>query len=392
MAAKPGFSDWYEAFRQQMPVCAKWAYFDHAAVAPLSLPARTAIEEWAADLAANGDADWKRWSDRVAQVRMLAARLICADPAEIALVRNTTEGINLVAEGYPWQAGDNVVVPADEFPSNLFPWLHLRSRGVEVRQVGPGNGRLDLDALAHLCDARTRIVALSWVGYASGWRTDLAKAAEIAHQRGALLFVDAIQGLGVFPLDVTRTPIDFLSADGHKWLLGPEGAGIFFMRRALLDRLRPLGVGWNSVVHAGDFTNHELVFRDTAARYEGGSWNMPGIVGLGASLELLLEFGIDAISQRVLELTDLLCERLAGQSCLIRSQREGEHRSGIVSFEMPGRDPFALRKQCLDRGVALSCRAGRLRASPHAYGSEADIERLMAALSPIGKGNVQKAK
>jgi selenocysteine lyase/cysteine desulfurase len=258
--------------------------------------------------------------------------------------------------------------------------LHLRGRGVEVRQLEMDDGRLNLDALAKLCDARTRIVTLSWVGYASGWRIDLAAAAEIAHQRGAKLFVDAIQGLGVFPLDVQQTPIDFLSADGHKWLLGPEGAGIFYIRRELLELLRPTGIGWNSVVHAGDFTNRELVLRPTAARYEGGSWNMPGIIGLGASLELLLDYGIENIRRRVLELTDLLCDRLAGQGAVIRSHRQGEHRSGIVSFELPGRDPFALRKQCLDRGVVLSCRAGRLRASPHAYGDEADIERLIEAL------------
>jgi selenocysteine lyase/cysteine desulfurase len=268
-------------------------------------------------------------------------------------------------------------VPADEFPSNLFPWLNLAGRGVSVRQVPSADGRLDLDAVANACDGRTRIVAASWVGYASGWRNDLDALAQIAHQKGAQLFVDAIQALGVFPLDVSRTPIDFLSADGHKWLLSPEGAGIFFIRRELLDVLRPVGVGWNSVVQAGDFSNHQLTFRPTAARYEGGSWNITGIVGLGASLELLLHYGVEAIGRRVLEMTDSVCERLAGQGGVIRSHREGEHRSGIVSFELPGQDPLAVRKRCLKQGVVLSCRAGRLRASPHAYCNEEDVERLV---------------
>ena len=142
-------------------------------------------------------------------------------------------------------------------------------------------GRLDLDRLAAACDDRTRIVSVSWVAYASGWRHDLDRLAELVHRRGALLFLDAIQGLGVFPLDVRKTPVDFLAADGHKWLLGPEGAGIFFIRREHLDRLRPVGVGWNSVRGAHDFSRIELLFKDTAARYEGGSQNVAGLSALG---------------------------------------------------------------------------------------------------------------
>ena len=179
-------------------------------------------------------------------------------------------------------------------------------------------GRVPLEALLDACDARTRIVSVSWVGYASGWRIDLDRLVEAVHARGALLFLDAIQGLGVFPLDVRRTPVDFLAADGHKWLLGPEGAGIFYLRREHLDLLRPLGVGWNSVAHDRDFTRIELNFKDTAERYEGGTMNVAGFIGLNASLELLLRHGQQAISRRVLEITDLACERLAG--------RRGRHR------------------------------------------------------------------
>jgi selenocysteine lyase/cysteine desulfurase len=247
---------WLE-LRRQMPCAEKWAYFDHAAVAPISAPARTALVAWANDLAENGCADWPRWAERLEDVRRRGAELISASTDEIALIRNTTEGVNLVAEGFPWQAGDNVVVPADEFPTNLYPWMNLAARGVEVRRVPVDQGRVDLDRLAAACDARTRIVAVSWVGYASGWRNDVDALVELAHGRGALLFLDAIQGLGVFPLDVRRTPVDFLAADGHKWLLGPEGAGLFYLRREHLDLLRPVGLGWNSVVQSYDFDRIE---------------------------------------------------------------------------------------------------------------------------------------
>jgi selenocysteine lyase/cysteine desulfurase len=317
---------------------------------------------------------------KIDQLRGLAARMIAAEPQEIALVRNTTEGINLVAEGYPWQPGDNVVLRADEFPSNQYPWMNLADRGVETRRVLVQGDEADLDRLASACDHRTRIVAVSWVTYSDGWRHNLDHLAEIAHSCGALLFLDAIQGLGAFPLDVKRTPVDFLAADGHKWLLGPEGAGFFFIRREHLKLLRPLGVGWNSVVHAPDFARIELLLKDSADRYEGGSPSTAGLIGLGASLEVLSQFGMEAIARRVLEITDLACRRLHQIGAVVRSDRREAFKSGIVAFELPHRDPQALRRQCLQQNVVLSCRGGRLRISPHAYNDQSDVDRLIQAL------------
>lgn len=371
--------DW-DDFRRQMPIARQWAYFDHAAVAPMSGPAQAALVNWAEDATVNGSANYPAWTRRVEHLRTLAARLIGALPEEIALVSNTTAGINLVAEGFPWKPGDNIVTRADEFPSNQYPWLHLADRGVETRRIPTEGGKLNFDQLAAACDDRTRIVSVSWVAFSSGWRHDLDQLAGLVHKRGALLFLDAIQGLGVFPLDVRQTPVDFLAADGHKWLLGPEGAGLFFTRREHLNLLRPVGVGWNSVRNDHDFSHIELVFKDTAARYEGGSQNVAGLSALEASLELLSQFGMPAISRRVLEITDLACQRLAEVGAVILSDRTASHRSGIVSFELPGRDPQVVRRQCFEQKVALSCRAGRLRISPHCYNNAADIERLIEAL------------
>jgi cysteine desulfurase/selenocysteine lyase len=370
-----------DQFRRQMPVAEKWAYFDHAAVSPLPAPAEQAIVNWAQKIAREGDTCWSDWSRRVEEARGLAARLLGADVDEVALVHSTTEGITLVAEGYPWREGDNVVTLAGEFPSNQYPWMNLASRGVETRRVSAAGGRVDLDRLGAACDARTRIISVSWVGYVSGWRLDLDAMVALARRRGALLFVDAIQGLGVFPLDVHATPIDFLAADGHKWLLGPEGAGLFYTRREHLNRLRPLGVGWHSVVHASDYSHVELNLRPTAARYEGGTQNMVGFIGLAESLQLLLDYGIPAIAQRVLEIADLACRRLREIGAVIASPHEGQHRSGIVSFELAGQDSSAVRERCLRAGVALAARGGKLRISPHAYVNEADVDRLIEALA-----------
>ena len=363
-----------------MPIAAKWAYFDHAAVAPLPLPTREAVVRWARQAAEEGDTVWPAWQKRVEETRALAARLLCADPAEVALVHSTSEGIGLVAEGYPWRDGDNVVTLDNEFPSNQYPWLNLASRGVETRRVPTDRGRVDLDRLEEACDARTRIVSISWVGYLSGWRTDLNAVVEMAHRKGALLFVDAIQGLGVFPLDVRATPIDFLAADGHKWLLGPEGAGLFYLRREHLDLLRPIGLGWHSVVHASDYGRVELTLKPSAARYEGGSQNMVGFLGLAESLELLLAYGTEALGRRIVEITDLACRRLEAIGATIYSPRQGDHRSGIISFELPGSDALELKKRLLAAGVVTSARGGKLRLAAHAYNNEADLDRLIEAL------------
>jgi len=380
--------------REQMPVTQKWAYLDHAAVAPLSGPAQQALGSWLEQAAEEGDTVWLDWAKQLNETRLAAAELINADTDEIALVPHTTAGINLVAEGLDWKAGDNVVTLDDEFPSNIYPWMHLQRLGVETRLVPTTQGRVDLDQLAGHCDARTRVVSVSWVGYANGCRRDLDAIAAIAHRHDALFFVDAIQGLGVFPLDVTKTPIDCLAADGHKWLLSPEGAGIAYIRRECLSRLTPTSVGWNSVVHAADFSRIELDLKPTAARYEGGSHNMAGFIALGASLRLLLDVGTENIAAAILDFTDRAAEELKTLGAVLCSPRSAAVSSGILSFELPGcdsgYDPVAVRRHCLDQGVALACRAGRLRVSAHAYNEGEDLARLLEALHSAPKSQEQR--
>jgi selenocysteine lyase/cysteine desulfurase len=370
-----------------MPAAARCAYFDHAAMSPLPRPTAEAFEKWLKEAVEIGGPVWGQWVRGVERMRAAAARMIGADADEIALVENTTAGISLVAEGLDWKQGDNVVTLADEFPSNIYPWMNLASRGVETRRVKTDvSGRLDLDRLAEAIDGRTRVVTVSWIGFATGYRHDVAKIVEIAHERGALMFLDAIQGLGAFPLDVGALGIDFMAADGHKWMLGPEGAGIAYIRRKNLDRLRPLGPGWHSVTPGQDYTHIELNLRKAAARYEGGSQNNAGLLALGASLELLGELGVENVAASILDITERACERLAKIGAQIVTDRRldhrnGEQRSGIVAFEMPGMDPMALKKHAMAQNVVFGCRAGRLRISPHAYNNEEDLDRLVSALN-----------
>ena len=373
--------DWW---RSEMPICEKWAYFDHAAVGPLSRPAAEAIRRFVQEATLEGDTVWPRWAARVEQLRGAAAELLGAETSEICLVPNTTAGINLVAEGFPWRAGDSVVVPEGEFPSNLLPWKNQRHRGVEVRIVPRREGQVLVDDLLAHANGSTRIIAASWVGYASGYRLDLESLVERAHRRGVLVFLDAIQGLGIYPLDVRQVPVDFLAADGHKWLLGPEGAGIAFIRREQLDQLRCTSVGWNSNRNPHHFNQTELALREDAARFEGGSANMVGLSALGASLEMFLnvrrKFGPDSIARRVISLAEDLDRRLRSLDIPSRLPSDPERRSGIVTFDVPDIEPGVVRKLALDRGVAVSCRDGGVRASLHVYHAPEDLDRLLDAL------------
>lgn len=366
--------------RRQMPVAVKWAYLDHAAVAPLPEPTANAIASWLTQASREGDTVWPEWARQTERTRRTAADLLGADPTEIALIPNTTTGINFVAEGIDWRQGDNVVTLDDEFPSNLYPWMVQADRGVELRLTPTSEGRVDLDQLDALCDHRTRVVSVSWVGYRNGCRRDLVAIGEIARRHNALLFVDAIQGVGAFPLKVNDARIDFLAADGHKWQLGPEGAGIAYIRKDRLDALRPVGVGWNSVKHAGDFANTDLTLKSDASRYEGGSLNMSGLIGLGASLELLASLDIGRVAEAILDWTDRACERLTARGARLFSPREGDQRSGIISFDVPNLDPQQVRRQCLEAGVALACRGGALRVSAHAYNDQDDLDRLIESI------------
>ncbi len=367
-------------FRGQFPVTGRWAFLDHAAVAPLSLPAVTAIRDYADSLAENGIAAVKYWLDRIAAVRELAARLINSrDANDVYFIPNTTYGVGVIAEGFPWRAGDNVVLAREEYPSNQYPWMNLRPRGVEVRSVESRGSRLAIDDIRAAMDHRTRVLTVSSVEFASGYRNDLDALGALCRERDVFFFVDAIQSLGVSPLDVQRTPIDALAADGHKWLLGPEGAGIGYIRREWVERIHPIGVGANSVVHPYAFTTIDFTLKPHAGRWEGGAYNVPGIAALGASLELLLNAGIPWIEERVTSLTDYLCDRASRRGWSIFSSRSTGEKSGIVSLVCPSLSASEVQTRCRAAGVIVNNRADRVRVSPHAYNTTDEIDRFLEA-------------
>jgi selenocysteine lyase/cysteine desulfurase len=372
-------TDW-STFRAQFPVTARWAFLDHAAVAPLPRAAGEALAEYAASRMENGVASVKEWIDRIGKCRRDAARLIDAPSAEdVYFIPSTTFGIGVVAEGFPWNPGDNVVLAAEEYPANRYPWMNLSHRGVEVRTVPSRSGRIAIDDIATAIDGRTRVLTASAVQFASGFRSDLDALGALCRKRDLFFFVDAIQALGALPLSVRNTPIDALAADSHKWLLGPEGAGIGYIRREWVERLHLIGVGANSMVHPYSYTTIDFRPKPHAGRWEGGAYNVPGIAAFSASLALLLDAGIDAIQDRVLELTDYLCEGATARGWEVFSSRLPGEKSGIVSLIHPSLPASEAMKRCRAAGVIVNNRAERVRISPHAYNTESEIDRFFDA-------------
>ncbi len=367
--------------RGWFPVTEELAYFNHAGVAPVSTLVERAVRGYLEEITRRGAFDYTRHTDReIERVRGRAALLLGADAGEVAFVPNTTEGLGLVAAGLDWREGDRVVTCDLEYPSNVYPWWHLASRGVETVMVRAEKGVVSTERIVEaIAQPRVRLLALSSVEFGSGQRHDLDALGRVCRERGVLFCVDAIQSLGCLPLDVARSQIDFLAADGHKWLLALEGCGIFYCSARALDRLRPPVVGWRSVVDNQDYDRYHLELQPGAGRFEAGTPNTAGIVALGAAIDLLLELGIDAIARRVLALTDRLVDGLLARGAEIASPR-GESASGIVSFRLPDEPIERTVTRLRSQRIFVVARRGGVRASPHFYNDEAEIDRLLAAL------------
>ncbi|MDD1762944.1 MAG: aminotransferase class V-fold PLP-dependent enzyme, partial [Methanothrix sp.] len=279
--------------------------------------------------------------------------------------------------GLNWRPGDEVVSVEGEFPANFYPWKALQGRGVTLRLVPTEEGRVDEDAIIKALTPRTRVVAVSFVQYLSGLRLDLEKLGQACESQGCLLFVDAIQGLGAFPVDVKKARISGLSADGHKWLLGPEGTGLLYVNRQVLQTLTPVEVGWTSVRRSNDFSTRDISWQDDARRFECGTLNTAGIYGLGAAVNLLLETGINEISERVLDLTDRLRSGLMAQGHSIYGPQTRQGASGIVSFIPRRGNAESLLKVYLSHKVQVSVRGGMVRLSPHFYNTHEEADQVI---------------
>ncbi len=372
--------DRFIAARRQFPVRRNYVYLNHAAVSPFSKRVTAGLKQQVEEQESYGGRAEHLWEARAEEARKEAARLLGARQSEIAFVKNTTEGLNLFARGIRWKRGDNVVLPRVEFPANVYPWLALKADGVRLKFVAEHEGRIRLEDIERAVDRRTRVVAISFVEFLSGFRNDLASLGRMCRERGVYLVVDGIQGVGALKINPGRCGVDALSAGGHKWLLAPQGTGIFYLSARVRDELRHPAPGWMSVVGWTDYYRFDYKLWPTSRRYESAQKNFLGITGLLESLKLINELGIAHIEKRILGLTDHLCRRLQRRGLKVLSPRGRGEKSGIVSFH-PGRQRAErVHEDLLGKGFVTSARNGRIRISPHFYNTFEEMDRLVRAL------------
>jgi cysteine desulfurase / selenocysteine lyase len=372
---------------EAFPVLKNWNFLNHAGVAPMPSAVGEAIRKSAAACEA-GAYLGSDWFGELDQVHVEVARFIHADVEEVALVKNTSEAISIVAQGIDWKAGDRVVTAAVEYPANVYPWMEAsRKHGIELVMVPEetdeqGRRQVRIEKiLAELENPRTRVLTLSHVEFASGQRHDIARLGAVCRERGILFNVDGIQALGALPVDVVAMNIDFMGACGHKWMCGPPGAGLFYIRRGLLDRVRPLVIGASSVINDQDYGNYDFTLKPSARRYESGTPNLLGFFGFAAALKLLSEAGIDAIADRLKTLTDRFINGIELRGYRVVSPRAKGMWSGIVCFTSPAHSHDELVKRLRkEHRIEIALREGRLRCSPHFYNTEAQIDQVIEAL------------
>lgn len=358
-------------------------YLNHAAAGVLPRRTRDAIVALVDGQAAAGLFGFLPVESQLPQYRARAAAFVGARGNEIAFLRNTGDGANTIARGLTWSPGDEIVVCDNEFGSNVLPYLALREQGVGVSFVRTAHERLTPDALRRSLSPRTKLVAVSWVAFADGYRHDLAALSEIAHARGALFCVDAIQALGAFPLDVRAMGIDALYAGGAKWLLAIPGVSLLYVSEELQERLAVRWRGWKDVADMWDFFAYDQPLAPGAERFEGGTQNFIGIAALDASMSVLETAGVERIAAHVLALTDHLCAALRSQGAMLSTLRGPGISSGIVTFALPGVDSVEAGRALGKRGFVTTFRPSGIRVSPHGYNTVEEIDEFVGALRDV---------
>lgn len=372
-----------ELRRREFPVTREKIFLAHAGVCPLPRRVADAISECARQ-GTLGDQE-AFMLHRLDEARKLASQLIHCQPDEIALVGPTSLALSFVAAGLKFRKGDNILIYHDDYPSNVYPWMALAEKGVEVRLLNTKTlGAIRTMDVTGQVDENTKLVALASCHFISGFRIEIDAIGKFLREHGILFCLDAIQTLGVFPTKVEH--VDFLAADAHKWLLGPCGAGIFYVKKDLQEKLNPPVYGWHNVKNPNFVAQEEIVFRSGALKYEAGTQNLVGLVGLIAAMDLSLEIGVENIAAELFRKRAWLVPALQAKGfSVLNADAKTENAGGIVSFHQAGKDLAALNQKLSEAGIAASLRTNRagqnfIRLSPHFYNTDAELRRVLELL------------
>ena len=369
-----------EQKKLEFPLSEQLIYLNHAAVAPWPQRTSQAVIDFAKQNTTYGTKYYLEWLQKEKQLRQqLKALLNAPSVDDIALVKNTSEALSFVAYGLDWQEGENIVSSRNEFPSNRIPWQSLRNQGVEFREADLSASPTPEQALFDLVDQNTRMITISSVQFASGLRMDLRRIGEFCKKNNILFCIDAIQSIGAVEFDVQEYQADFVMADGHKWMLGPEGLGVFYTTPESRDKLKLTQFGWHMIEDVQDYENKPWKIHQTARRFECGSPNMLGIHAFSASLSLLLELGMHVVEHQVLANADYLIEKIQQSSQLkLLSLAHSAYKSGIVLFAHREQQNAELFKHLQASGVMCALRGGGIRFSPHFYNSLDELDQALA--------------
>lgn len=371
-----------EYIRGLFPATAKYTYLNSASVAPLPTVSLEAVVSQMKDASENGSVNFSDWVRTKNRAREIAAEMLKVKAEQIAFMRNTSDGLATIANGLKWKKGDNIVSFEREFPANFYAWRRIRDAfGVELRLCPERNGRVDLDEFIGLIDKNTKVVSISAVQYGSGFRADLERLGQAARAVDALFVVDIIQAFGAMPLDLPAQMVDAAAGASHKWLCAPEGCGILYLSDRARERIEPTSVGWISVEDIWNFEAVEQNFKPNALAWESGTGAAALFYGLERSLEILRDAGAEKIEKYLEEISDYLCDSLAGKNYEIVSSRETGEKSQIVCIKYSkGLTPGEIAEHLQKENIVVSPRGDRVRVAPHFFNNRADIEKLIEYL------------
>jgi selenocysteine lyase/cysteine desulfurase len=371
-----------ESIRGLFPALKRFAYLNSAAVSPLPVTAVEALNRQLTDVSGFGSLHYPEWIETKNRSRTLVAQLLNVRPEQIAFTRNTSDGVAAIANGIGWQAGDNIVSFAREFPANFYPWRRIRDKfGIELRLCPERDGAIDLDEFIGLIDSNTKAVAISSVQFGSGFRADLERIGRAARAVDALFCVDFIQGLGAHGYDLPAQFVDAASGASHKWLCAPEGCGILYVSDRAREMVEPTLTGWISVETPWDFEDREQALKPNALAWESGTGASALFYGLEQSLKIITDLGPSRIESYLDDLTESLCDALAGKDYDIVSSRQPGERSAIVCIKhRDGLESNEVAKRLEEADVIVSPRGDRVRIAPHFYNDQRDVDRLIEAL------------